>query len=430
MSTFASFNLFDKLYDFLSEEGIKKPTEVQEKAIPLFLEGKSLSVLAQTGTGKTLAYALPLFHQIKINDEQTPMEEQIGAPKAVILTPTRELNQQVFKVFKGLSHHGKLRIRQLIGGDGGKRSRSISEQAYDILICSPGRFKSALDRKEVDPKILEYLVLDEADQLLDMGFTKELMAIHKAVCKYKPKVHLFSATWPAQYEEFVANVFTDHEFTSVQCQGGVQLKRNIETFNIYLGIKEKEKMVQAFVEKQTGGTGVIFTNKKEDVLKVFTLLTEAFPNRRIHALHGDMTQAERKKAYDNFTTRGGLLISSDIAARGLDVKALKWILNYDLPFEAVYYVHRCGRVGRAGGKGEVYNFVTPSDSRSMARINEAIISQSSLALKVIGDNKKLTKKTNKKAGKKSSVIETKKVHKKKSALRKKTPRYKKKKRGV
>ena len=434
MSTFKSFDLYPMLYQYLDEAGITKPTEVQRKSIPELLTKKNLSVLAQTGTGKTLSYALPIFHTLKSNDDDIPMEEQVGSPRAVILSPTRELNQQTFKVFKSLAHHGKLRIRQLVGGDKGGHSRRLAESAYDILIASPARLKSALQRGEVDAKLIEYLVLDEADQLLDMGFTKDLKAVLATIdkkSKLNPCISLFSATWPAQYEEFVTHVFEGTEFKEVKCQGGVQLKKNIETFNIYLGMKEKRKMLQTFVDKQSKGSGIVFTNRKEDVASVYEFLKGEFPRKRLYCLHGNMSSTERKKTFEAFRTRGGLLVSSDISARGLDVDGLKWVLNYDLPFEAVYYIHRCGRVGRGKGKGEVYNFVTTADNKLMGRINEAILSQSSLALKPLGENKRnvsKAKKTAKTTAKSGSVRLSKKKMTKKSAVRKKTPRYKKKKR--
>jgi len=430
LNTFKDFELFADLYRYLEEANIERPTEVQKKAIPAMLEKQSLSVLAQTGTGKTLAYALPVFHHLKVNDDDIPMESQVGSPRAIILSPTRELNQQTFKVFKSLAHHGKLRIRQLVGGDKGGHSRRLAESAYDILIASPARLKSAFERGEVDAKLLEFLVLDEADQLLDMGFTKDIQAIISKVKDLEPSISLFSATWPAQYEEFVSHVFEEVEFNEIKCQGGVQLKKNIETFNIYLGLKEKRQMLKTFVDKQSIGSGIVFTNRKEEVTEVFNFLKEEFPRKRLYCLHGNMSSVERKKTFEAFRTRGGLLVSSDISARGLDVDGLKWVLNYDLPFEAVYYIHRCGRVGRGKGKGEVYNFVTSADNKLMGRINEAILSQSSLALKPLDENRRNSGASNAKKTKKKTSYSSapgKKKFTKKSAVRKKTPRYKKKK---
>jgi superfamily II DNA/RNA helicase len=432
---FKDFGLLPEISAFLKESSITKPTEVQQKAIPPFLKGEHLSVLAQTGSGKTLTYTLPIFHQLKSNDDDIPMDDQFGAPRAIILTPTRELNQQIFKVCKSVAHTAKLRIRQLVGGDKGKRSRRLQEEAFDILVCSPARLLSALERKEVLPKLLEILVLDEADQLLDMGFTRDLKKIisfiHKVNKAPLRQVALFSATWPAQYENFVEDVFHGLSFKEVICQGGVQLKRNIETFNIYLPQREKNKILEEFIAKEAKGTGLIFVNKKDDVLKLAQSLRSQFPKKNIIELHGNQKPSERKAAMDNFLKDKGLMVASDIAARGLDVDNLAWVLNYDLPFEAVYYIHRCGRTGRAGRLGRVYNFVTSADIKLMGRINEAILSQSSLALKPLEAPKgsSMAKKTQKKSTVKGeSKKKVAKKTKKKSAVRKKTPRYKKKKR--
>jgi superfamily II DNA/RNA helicase len=429
MAGFSSFEFLDDINIFLKESKLKKPTEVQEKSIPHFLNNENLSVLAQTGTGKTLSYALPLFHKVKMNDDDIPMESQIGSPRGILITPTRELNTQVFKVLKSIAHHCKLRIRDLVGGDKGKRSRRISEEAYDILVTSPGRLSSALERSEVKLDLLETLIFDEADQLLDMGFSKAVKSIMAFINKFHkgdgPQIALYSATWPAQYQNFLAETFEGFNFKEVICQGGVQLKRNIETYNIYLSVEEKRKMLSEFLELEGKGTGVVFFNRKEDVLKLSDDIKKEFSKRKVHTLHGGLSLPERKEAFKTFREKGGVLLASDIAARGLDIDELKWVLNFDLPFEAVYYVHRCGRTGRAGKLGKVYNFVTPADSNLMKRINEAILSQSSLALKTLEPAKKQQAPQKKSISKKASAINSKKKHKKQVA-RKRTPRYKKK----
>ncbi len=435
MSSFEDFCFLEDIEKFLTEEGLKKPTEVQSKVIPEIFKGESVSVLAQTGTGKTLSYALPIFQLLKMNDDDIPMELQVGAPRAIILTPTRELNQQVNKVLKSIAHNAKLRIRTLTGGDKGKISRRIADEAYDILVSSPSRLKSALERGEVKSTLLEMLIFDEADQLLDMGFTKDIVRIHELIKKeyreYPVQIGLFSATWPAQYKNFLGEVFPEYQFNEVVCQGGVQLKRNIETYNIALGMKEKLIMAGSFLEKDGKGTGVIFINRKEEALKVYNQLAQQFPRRRMNLLHGGLTQKERREAYTQFRDKGGVLVATDIAARGLDIKNLAWVLNYDLPFEAVYYVHRCGRTGREGKLGRVYNFVTSADIKLMARINEAILSQSSLSLKTLEPTglqlkPKAAKKSKVSSARATIPAKKKQVKKKSAASGKKTPRYKKK----
>lgn len=429
--SFSGFGFLEDINSFLKESKFKEATEVQKKAIPFTLEDQNISVLAQTGTGKTLAYALPLFERIKRNDEDIPMESQVGAPRGIIMTPTRELNTQVTKVLKSVAHHCKLRIRHLIGGDAGKRSRKISEEAYDILVCSPGRLKSALERGEVKADILESLIFDEADQLLDMGFAKDigsvLSQVKKALKGHYPQIALYSATWPPQYSNFVKETFQGVSFQDVVCQGGVQLKRNIETFNIQLGVKDKKNLLIEFLKSQGKGMGVIFFNKKDELLILGEFVKTNYPRRKFHILHGALSLNERRGAFKEFQEKGGVLLASDIAARGLDIDNLAWILNYDLPFEAVYYVHRCGRTGRAGRTGKVFNFVTPSDLKLIKRINEAIVSQSSLALKPL-DVPKNSKRPQESSNIKKRKKATAKTRSKKKIARKNTPRYKKKKR--
>jgi superfamily II DNA/RNA helicase len=262
-----------------------------------------------------------------------------------------------------------------------------------------------------------------------MGFSKEISKImnfiHKKNSAQVPQVALYSATWPAQYKNFVEEVFPGYTFKDIICQGGVQLKRNIETFNIPLGIKEKPKLLEQFLSKEARGSGIIFVNKKEEVKKISEQVESIVGHKKIFQIHGDQKPGERKDAIQSFRSKGGLLIATDIAARGLDVENLSWVLNFDLPFEAVYYVHRCGRTGRAGRQGRVYNFITPADTKLMGRINEAILSQSSLALKTLDPPK--SKPQRKKSG--ASKATSKKVTKKKKPARSgKTPRYKKKKR--
>lgn len=435
MSDFKSFDFLPEIQSFLNDGNFTSPTPVQTKAIPTILERNNICAVAQTGTGKTLAYALPIFNQIKENDDDIDMDDQYGNPRAIILVPTRELVSQVMKVFKSIAHHAKLRIRKLEGGKDKGRSRRLKEEAFDILVCAPGRLLSAIDRKEIGTDLLEWLVLDESDQLLDMGFSKD---ISKIVTKVKAKdynVALFSATKPDDFFKFTEQTFKDHKFTEHFLTDSHGIKTTIETFNIYLGQREKQDMLIAFLEKQARGSGMIFFNKKEEVSKLGELIKARFPRRKVWVLHGDMTKAERKENFDGFVAKGGYLLSSDISARGIDIQDLNWVLNYDLPFEAVYYLHRCGRTGRAKKKGTVYNFVTPSDRNLIGRINDAIAGQNNLdiqslkAPKVAGSGAKKVAKKKVKPSKKvtrKAAARKKVVHKKKSAKKKKTPRYKRK----
>jgi superfamily II DNA/RNA helicase len=362
-----------------------------------------------------LSYVLPLFDRIKENDDDIPEETQIGAPRAIILTPTRELNFQVFKVLKSVAHHCKLRIRQLKSGDKGGSARNLREQAFDILVTGVGSLEEAIKRKEIKTDLLEFFILDEADQLLDLGFGKSIARIVKGMKSENYCVGLFSATWPKGYKDFVESTFEGHKLKELALREGHHLVSTIETYNVYLGAREKPDMLHAFCQTKAKGTGVIFANTKERATFVADHLREHFPRRKIWLLHGELKPRERKQAYLNFVDYGGILVSTDITARGMDIKELKWVLNYDLPFEAIYYLHRAGRTGRMGSRGRVFNFVTAADKNIIGRINESILSQTALLMEMIHlaggkTQKKVTKPSKKKiSSKKPSKVSKKKI---------------------
>jgi superfamily II DNA/RNA helicase len=375
---------------FLKEQKIKTLTDIQTLVIPDLLKGKSVNVIAKTGSGKTLCFALPIFDLLKTHEEnllQNKLETPRGAPMAVVLAPTRELAMQLHKVFKSIAHHSKMRVRILAGGEGPKVNHLLARDMIDILIATPGRLSSALKRKELNLKTVKYLVMDEADQLLEMGFRKDLVNIYESCDASLVHVGLFSATHSAALEEFCTTKLADIDFASYNSQDKNKLTQSVRTFNIFLNEPEKLKMVTAFIKNEAKGRGIIFVNKHETVEFLKHELDAAYPKIKFHALHGEMEAQARKKNYDQFLKENGILISTDITARGMDIPDLVWILNYDLPFEAVYYIHRCGRVGRQKKEGFAYNLVTPKDLNIVSRINEAIRNQTAIKLTVFDEKK-------------------------------------------
>ncbi len=378
------------IHSFLTENKLTKPTHIQEQVIPDFLKGKSVNVIAKTGSGKTLAFALPICELLKFDEEDfpvTPTKENAGRPRAVILAPTRELGTQLFKVFKSISHHAKMRIRLLAGGEGAKTNHLLSRDHFDVLIATPGRLSSALKKKELNLKNTKYLIMDEADQLLDMGFRKDLVNIYGSTDASLVHVGLFSATSSESLSEFCKTVFADIEFSEYNMGDKNKLTQSVRTFNIYVTDKEKNQMTEAFIKNQAKGRGIIFVNKHETVDALALLMNEKFPKIKVHSLHGEMEAKDRKKNYDRFLKESGILISTDITARGMHIDDLVWVMNYDLPFEAVYYIHRCGRVGRMQTEGFVYNLVTPKDANIVMRINEAIRNQTAMKLTSFDESK-------------------------------------------
>lgn len=396
--------LSESLSSFILEQGFKSPSPVQEKVWTPSLEGESINVLAQTGSGKTLAYALPLIESIKrLEAEGAFDEDSLSAPKAIIFCPTKELVRQVSSVLKLVTHHAKCRVRALVA------DRSLKREKIDIVVTTPGKALAALRKRELDFGQCTRFVLDEADQLLDAHFIKELAPIWKNWLQVtEGKVHpvsLFSATMPPDFTLYRHELFGDLGFKEFQFEGGHQVQKTIETYNIFVSGREKDLALEEFIIKRGGGKGIVFFNRKQDVIEKGEIFIKRFADKKIFMLHGEMGPKDRKKVLDAFKTKNAILLASDIAARGLDVMGLNWVVNYDLPKDSVYYIHRCGRVGRHDEVGYVFNLIGSRDEKLVAAINDAIKNQSLLKLKPL-------RASGKPAAKKSAGASTSKASKK------------------
>lgn len=380
---FLKLGLVEEFSPYFSEAKITKPTDVQRKVIPLILEEESTFVLAQTGSGKTLAYALPLVQKLKMNEEHGQYSSE-GAPQILVLVPTKELAAQVFKVFKEISYHQKCRVRMLTGGDSFEKTKNLSRNVVDILIATPTRLVSSLKKKEIKFENLEYVVLDEADTLMEMGFNKDIQTILNAVKNEAYKLHLFSATMPKSIEQLVAETYAHKNLKKIQLAGSHQVQSTIATFNIGTTPANKMELTHLFLTKTAQGKGMIFCNQKNIVENLANFLKTKKQQFKYKILHGDLPKEEREQAIKQFIDgKIMFLICSDVAARGIDVKDLEWVLNYDLPKMPAYYLHRAGRTGRMGKKGNLYNFVTTYDHKFILAINDSIKKQKEIQLDLI-----------------------------------------------
>lgn len=426
MARFDQLIKLPALLDYIKEEGFEKPTEVQSKAIPQILKGESLVCTAQTGTGKTLAYALPLVELLKQAEAAKTFDPSLAsAPAAIILCPTRELASQVFGILKRISHFAKFRVRLLSGGDSSAKTLQM-RNGLDVLVAAPSRVRQAIDKGDLNVSQVKMLFVDEADQMLDLGFGKELKKIYSKI-EGPCQLALFTATRPADLNQIAMDVFDGAPLTDLVVEGAHELKLNIETFNITCSQGEKPFMLELFLKEQGGMKGIIFVNRKETVDEVHKVLTDKFPKRVFAKLHGDMEKKDREKENAAFRDKNVTLVASDIAARGIDVKGVVWVLNYDLPFESVYYLHRCGRTGRSGVPGRVFNFVNTRDQGLINKINQSISEQTLLQLDPIaGDKTRAQVNVKKKATEiKKKTTESKTPDRKKYAVKtKRTPRYK------
>ncbi|HAZ13327.1 MAG: hypothetical protein A2X86_15110 [Bdellovibrionales bacterium GWA2_49_15] len=371
-NSFEALGLRQELIEALSELKILTPTLIQSKTIPAFLAGNSFFGLGQTGTGKTCAYALPLCQMIKMQEEQ----EGIGqGPYAVIVVPTKELAGQIVKVFKSLTHHLKLKVRPL-GGERATAGQVLRERP-DIVVTVPGALSSLSNGKQ----LFRFVVIDEADQVLDPCFKEELCSFFVKQKHPLLQIIFFAATLHPDHRER-AQQYTGKNISEFIEDGRAhhaQIK--IKTFNIELLEGEKVDLLPHFMKREGSGKGVIFINKKEAAKTLFEKIESTIKGREFFLLHGDLDHKARKQAIKAFrASPDGVVVATDILARGMHFPGLEWVLNFDLPFEASYYLHRVGRVGREGEVGRAYNFITPKDQALIARINESIKSQNALPL--------------------------------------------------
>jgi ATP-dependent RNA helicase DeaD len=341
MKTFEEIGIDSKLIDSIIELGFKDPMPIQEQVIPILLkEKKDIIALAQTGTGKTAAFGLPLIQLINLEHKKT---------QALILSPTRELCLQITNDLKNYAKHIKgLNVVAVYGGaDMNKQIRSLSKGAH-IIVATPGRMDDLLNRrKKIDISAIETVVLDEADEMLTMGFKDELDAILKQTPDTKNTL-LFSATMPPEIKRITKNYMTDPLEISVgQRNVGAEhvdhICYQVHEKNRYLALK---RIVDYFPNIY----GIVFCRTREETKRIAKKLMQDGYNA--DALHGDLSQAQRESVMQKFRFKNlHLLTATDVAARGLDVKDLTHIINYNLPDEALIYIHRSGRTGRAGHKG-------------------------------------------------------------------------------
>ncbi len=375
-----------QIRDYLSSQSFSKPTDVQNSCIPQLLLNKNVSVQGKTGSGKTLGFLIPLIQKLKDADEKA-IDDQPGEPKAVIILPTRELALQVFGITKSISHFAKLRVRKLVGGDKGKPLVSLYSSKMDILIATPDRCLRAFKNQELSKDSLKYLILDEADQLLEPSFRKTMGEVASLLTNKQLQVVLVSASRPINFDQTIEECFPGTPFVTVGKGEENVLNHKVNTFNIPVEEDDKFLYVNNFLKKVQKTNGLIFTGNKARAHKVYKQLQED-GYKKLHLLHKDLDRKDRIEVVEKFRQKGGILVATDIFARGIDIEHLKWVLNFDLPSDADYYLHRSGRVGRAGRSGDVYNFITSKDGARQNRINTTLQTQGRADLRIKHSDKK------------------------------------------
>ena len=358
---FSGLGLSSKVIDAVADAGYTKPTEIQAQAIPHLLEKKDLIGIAQTGTGKTASFVLPMLTLLEKGRARARM------PRTLILEPTRELAAQVAENFEKYGKNHKLSMALIIGGVSFEEQNKKLDRGVDVLIATPGRLLDQFDRGKILLTGVEILVIDEADRMLDMGFIDDI----EKICSRLPprrQTMLFSATMDPQIERLTKKFLKNP--VHVQVARAASTAETIDQKLVKVPAKpdQKRAALRERIDAAEGLTNaIIFCNRKRDVATLARSLERH--GYSAGALHGDMDQKSRMETLDAFkTNKLTLLVASDVAARGLDIPAVSHVFNFDVPVHAEDYVHRIGRTGRAGRSGVAYTFVGPSDDKHLDAI--------------------------------------------------------------
>ncbi|MBB3019416.1 superfamily II DNA/RNA helicase [Microvirga lupini] len=363
--SFAELGLSEKVQQAVSSAGYTEPTPIQAQAIPHVLARKDVLGIAQTGTGKTAAFTLPMLTLLETGRARARM------PRTLILEPTRELAAQVEDNFDKYGINHKLSVALLIGGVSfGDQDAKIT-RGVDVLIATPGRLLDHFERGKLLLTGVELLVIDEADRMLDMGFIPDIERIVKLV-PFTRQTLFFSATMPPEIQR-LADAFL-HNPVKVEVARAASTASTITQRLVATGREdyEKRETLRELIRDATDlQNAIVFCNRKRDVAVLHRSLQKH--GFAAAALHGDMDQHARMAALDSFRTgEMPILVASDVAARGLDIPAVSHVFNYDIPHHAEDYVHRIGRTGRAGRAGQSFTLVGPSDEKSLAAIEKLI----------------------------------------------------------
>ncbi|HEV2568713.1 DEAD/DEAH box helicase [Sphingomonas sp.] len=358
--SFADLGLSDELLKAVSDSGYDDPTPIQRQAIPPVLMGRDLIGIAQTGTGKTASFVLPMIDILAHGRSRARM------PRSLILEPTRELAAQVSENFDKYGKYHKLSMALLIGGVSMGDQVKALEKGVDVLIATPGRLMDLFGRGNILLTGCELLVIDEADRMLDMGFIPDI----EEICTKLPKKRqtlLFSATMPAPIKKLADKFLTDPK--SVEVARPASANINIEQKLVETSSRNKRDTLQELLHADDVATAIVFSNRKTTVRELATSLKRA--RFAVGEIHGDMEQADRLKQLDRFKSGEiNILVASDVAARGLDIKGVSHVFNYDVPWHPDDYVHRIGRTGRAGATGKAFTLVTPEDAEAVSNIEK------------------------------------------------------------
>jgi len=358
---FNQFGLDARLYDGIKRAGFVEATPIQEKAIPIALSGQDMIATAQTGTGKTAAFVLPILNKL--------LSGQLRQSRVLIITPTRELAEQIHHTVKQLRPSKKIRSVSVYGGVGAASQIDMLRSGCEIIVACPGRLLDHINNKHAKLDHIELLILDEADRMLDMGFLPDIKRIINHLPS-KRQTMLFSATFPEEIEALARKTLRNPQKVAI----GISKPAHTVSHTLYPVPQHLKRNLLVRILKQTDTDSVlIFARTKHRTKRLAQQISK--DGYQVTSLHGDRSQNQRQSALDGFKQgRYQIMVATDIAARGLDISSISHVINYDMPDTADAYIHRIGRTGRAEHTGDAFTLCTPEDM-DMVRSIERVMKQ-------------------------------------------------------
>lgn len=373
--TFKDLGLVKPILQALEKKGYTNPTPIQKQAIPILLGGKDLLGVAQTGTGKTAAFAIPIIQQILLDKDRGIRRRRI---RSLVVTPTRELAIQISDNFTAYAANTNVNNTVIFGGVKQGRQVEALRKGVDVLVATPGRLLDLIGQGIISLKNIEYFVLDEADQMLDMGFIHDIRKL-LAILPAKRQSLFFSATMPPSIVKLSNQILGDYKRVTIEPEQTTA--ERVEQFVYFVNKRNKIKLLIDLIQTQKPETVLVFSRTKHGADKVVKLLLRA--EIEAAAIHGNKSQNARQRALGNFKNgKVQVLVATDIAARGIDVSGLEMVVNYDLPNVPETYVHRIGRTGRAKASGVALSFCM-GEEKPYLRDIQKLINQK---LTVVADN--------------------------------------------
>ena len=358
--TFDQFDLDRRLLQTLKAQRIHHPTPVQHQAIPLVLEGSDLVAVAQTGTGKTLAFALPTLTRVA---QESPERNRI-----LVLVPTRELCVQVEKVYRELGKAAGVKSVQIYGGVSFDQQAKELRKGATVIVATPGRLLDHMSRGRLQLDGLEVLVLDEADRMLDMGFLPDLQRIVRQLPQDRQTL-MFSATFPPEIEKLAAKMLQNPKRVSVGAVAKPVEKVRQELYPVMQ--EDKSRLLLDLLDEEDVTSALIFLRTKVRTERLAAVLKKK--GVKIAQIHGDRSQGQRQRALDGFRSgKYKFLVATDVAARGLDIEGVSHVINYDIPLDPDDYIHRIGRTARAEAEGDAITFVSPEEYKALESLERSL----------------------------------------------------------